>query len=92
MSQALTDFRDVCNQVSNLLDYKPVDWSDEFVNHLKNLQDLAKLFSDKLSLASRINIDVDDYVITHLIPLGKEKKKIKKKYKIFRCLGKLKKY
>ncbi len=39
------------------LQYKPVGWFEEIVNHLKNLNDVAKLFSEKLTPAFRINID-----------------------------------
>jgi hypothetical protein len=60
----------VCHEVELVLKYKPVDWSDEFINHLKNLKDSEKLISDKLSLNSiRININIGEYETSHLIPL-----------------------
>jgi hypothetical protein len=69
------------------LKYKPVDLFEEFVVHLKNLKDLATFLSDKLD-SIRFMYDVDEFRLSHLVPLRTKIKKIEIRYNIFRSLGK----
>jgi hypothetical protein len=61
MAQALQDLLDICDQVSILLKYNPLDSTDAFQNHLTNLKEIEKLFNKTISSAARTNIDVEDF-------------------------------
>jgi hypothetical protein len=77
MSQVLNAIWNVCHKAEFVLKYKPVDWSDEFINHLKNLKDAEKSIYESLSFASRsININIGEFETSHLIPLRKDIKKL----------------
>jgi hypothetical protein len=83
MNQDENDFIFILIRVEHQLRYTPVNLYDEFVVHLKKLNDLEILLTEKLD-----SISINDYRYKFLDHLRKKIKKIEFKYKIFRTLSK----
>ena len=83
------DFGNLIYNVRRQLKYETVNLHDEFLVHLKKLNDLATSLADHLdSVKTSFVYNVDEYEDYYLGGLRKKIKKIKFKYKIFRSLSK----